>query len=810
MKRNMIIISILIVLTAGGINAQLTLDNWYANQLSIPDQSSQPVAFTENYGQWDAGTLFKAEAGNVTFYFGGGEVSYLFVRDTDEVIYNERIAADHSAPVEYRKEYQLIKARFIDANHNPEVIAEDRLPHYTNYFYGNDPANWQTYVPSYSTITYKDVWPGIDVKYYGNGKSMKYDFVISPGADIDRIKIRYEGVSELAIANTGELQAQTKFGLVYENIPEIYQETVDGKSPLSGYYRLIEPGVFGFEIENYDASKTLVIDPELVFSTYLSGSSDDRGCAVSHDDSGNIYVCGEAYSSDFPTVDPYDDSMNGVDTFISKFSPTGSLTYSTFLGGSNNDYPSEISVDDSGNIYVSGYTYSSDFPTANAYSSSNSGSYDSFITKMSPAGDSLMYSTYFGGSADENYNYHAIDNSGKVYLLGQTTSSDLPTANAYCDSLSHSGIRDVFIARFSSSGNSLEYCTYLGGTDHDYPLAIAADNSGNAYITGYTDSDDFPMVNAYDDSYGDNYDGFVAKLSIDSQALLFSTYLGGTGNDYGRDIDIDNSGNIYITGNTTSTDFPICSAYNSSHNGSHDVFLSKMTPGGDSLHYSTFLGGSGADEAYGLVVNESGYAYISGNTNSSDFPTVDAYDDNVNGNYDIFISVFSPDASYLDFSSYFGGTYREYVKDIDVDNSGNTYITGYTTSDDFPMYNAYDSTFSGNVMFDQPNCFVAAFEIPAVDIESSPGLPETYQLTQNYPNPFNNSTVIYYDLVDDCHVTLQIYDILGRYVDRIVDEPQQAGSHQVVWNADDVSSGVYFYMIEAGDYSSSMKMSLVK
>ncbi len=450
-------------------------------QMVMTNLSSMPLAFAENRGQWDEKVLYRAEAGGATFYFCRDEVAYLFVRDTDE-LHEEQVWSfpdmldmpgmpERFERPRYKEEAMLIKAQFIGANLNPEIIPDDRLSHNCNYFYGNDPAKWRTDVANYSAITYKDIWPGIDLRYYGNGRGMKYDFIVNPGANISQIEVRYDGVDNLAITSNGDLQADTRFGFIYENIPSVYQEMGRTRHNITGRYRIVEPGAFGFEIEGYNPSVALVIDPELVYSTYLGGSSDEECYGIAVDGSGSAYVTGQTSSPDFPTVNPHDGNHNGsADVFVTKLSAAGSsLIYSTYLGGSDFDGSTAIAVDDSGWAYVTGSTSSSDFPTVNPHDGSYNDFWDGFVTGLSASGTSLVYSTYLGGN-DMDIGYGiAVDGSGSAYVTGMTLSSDFPLVNPYDGRLN--GHDDSFVSKFGPEAAPCEYVP--GDVDHnDVPLEL--------------------------------------------------------------------------------------------------------------------------------------------------------------------------------------------------------------------------------------------------------------------------------------------------------------------------------------------------
>ena len=700
------------LLIVGNVSAQIGFDNENRQQTAMSNLSAMPLAFTENRGQWDEKALYRAEAGGAIFFFCADEVVYVFTRDTDE-LFDDGMPARPDNPgmpdkfdrPRYKKESMVIKAQFVGANPDAEVVGEDRLGYDCNYFLGNDPANWRTDVPNYSAITYRDIWLGIDLRYHGNGQGMKYDFIVNPGADISQIRVRYDGANDLAITPNGDLLADTRFGLIYENIPSVYQEAGGSKNNISGQCRIIEPGVFGFEVEGYNPSLVLVIDPELLYSTYLGGSGDDYGYGIAVDGSGSAYVTGWTWSSDFPTVNPYDGSHNGsgYDVFVTKLSASGgSLVYSTYLGGIYQDEGLGIAVDGSGSAYVIGYTSSSDFPTVNPYDGSFNGSYDVFVTKLSASGGSLVYSTYLGGIYQDEGHGIAVDGSGSAYVTGYTQSSDFPTVNPYDGSWN--GFHDVFVSKLSDVGSSLVYSTYLGGSDWDVGWGIAVNGSGSAYVTGFTSSSNFPTVDPYDESFNVVGDVFATKFSASGSSLLYSTYLGGSDLEAGYGIAVDGSGSAYVTGFTYSSDFPTVDPYDATYNGGADVFVTRLSAPGSSLVYSTYLGGSSNDAGFGIALHGSGSAYVTGGTESSNFPTVDPYDGSYNGGGDVFVTRLSDVGSTLLHSTYLGGSSYDDAFGIAVEGSGPAYVTGLTGSDDFPTVDPYQASFYGFV-----DVFVAKF-----------------------------------------------------------------------------------------------------
>jgi hypothetical protein len=655
----------------------------------------QSLAFTENRGQWNERALFRAETGGAAFFFSRSEVSYLFVRNSagtevSPLAEKRDISGKSERPLP-AEEALLIKAKFIGANGAVEVRGEGRLPHDNNYFLGNDPELWRTHVPNYSAVVYRDLWQGIDLRYHGNGMGMKYDFIVNPGAEISQIMVRYEGVTDLSITTQGALEARTAFGTVYENIPLIYQEVDGALRRIAGHYVIYDEETFGFELEEvYNPGQALVIDPELVYSTYLGGAGGDQGRAIAIDGSGYAYVTGITGSTNFPTQNPYQIEPGdfNTDAFVTKFSLSGdSLIYSTYLGGNAADLGFGIAVDGSGSAFIVGATSSTNFPTQNPYQSDQRIG-DAFVTKLSPSGDALAYSTYLGGFGTDEAFCVTVDSDGIAYVAGATTSDDFPIQNPYqTDQIG----KDGFITKLTQSGDSLVYGTYLGGDSDDIVNGIAVDVFGNAYVIGNTSSTDFPVQNPYQDTLGDLWsDVFVSKLSQLGDSLIYSTYLGGDGADYGNGIAVDDNGSAHVTGGTWSTNFPTENPYQTDPDFFGDVFVTKFSSSGDSLVYSTYLGGASSEEGYSIVVDRQGNACVTGLTASANFPVVDPYQTDQVFN-DAFITKLPPFGEAPSFSTYLGGGDDDFGYGIAIDTLGDVYIVGQTYSTNFPTLNPYQT-----------------------------------------------------------------------------------------------------------------------
>ncbi len=694
-KINLIIIFVILLVSSAVQTASskesIVKDNLSNVQINR-SIASLPLAFTANQGQWDDKVLFRANAGGATMWFASDGAYYQFIRtieseDGDPIsIVDKRFGMVPDDILDRRPkavETMMIKATFVGANPNPQMTGVDMMEYKCNYFIGNDPNEWHTDVPNYSAVLYEEIYDGINLKYYGNGRQMEYDFIVSPGADYSQIMIQYEGAESISINDNGDLVVETKWGEVVEQRPLIYQLENDSRIAIAGEYRMMSDNSFGFELSSsYNPVLPLVIDPLLSYSTYLGGDAYDYGVDIAVDGFGNAYITGQTYSTDFPTEGAYQSTLQGGDrdAFVTKLNSSGNaLVYSTYLGGSIYEHGKSIALDKFGNVYIAGITYSSDFPVKNAYQRYKSGNEEGFVTKLNSAGNALVYSTYLGGrNADMCWDI-ALDSAGNAYITGHTTSNDFPTKGAY--QATYQGGTDAFVTKLNSTGDSLVYSTYLGGSDSEIGFGIAVDGSGNAYVAGRTYSTDFPTQGEYQSNQGD-LDAFVTKLNDSGNALVYSTYLGGTATEVIFSIALDSSGNAYVTGLTNSTDFPTEGEYQT-YQGDYDAFVTKLNSSGTALDYSTYLGGNDRDVGHGITLDRFNNAYITGYTRSADFPLVEALQA-YQANGDAFVSKLNPAGAALVYSTYLGGSSHDEGVAIALDFFDNAYITGETRSANFP------------------------------------------------------------------------------------------------------------------------------
>jgi ELWxxDGT repeat protein len=715
---------------AGALEAQIPVKqastpvSEAAKQQVLQAYGKLPLRFEANQGRTNAQVKFLARGGGYTLFLTSTEAVFALRqpqegRDAEAMKYRDR--KRHKPKHETQKPATVLRMKLVGANPQPLVSGLEKLAGKSNYFIGKDPKKWRTNAPHYAKVRYSGVYPGVDLVYYGNQRQLEYDFIVAPGADPKTIALQFQGAEKVEADGIGNLVVHTAAGKIQLQKPFVYQEVEGIRQRIPGGYLLKGKLQVGFEVGAYDTTKPLIIDPVLVYSTYLGGSNAEYGYGIAVDDSGNAYVTGDTYSTDFPTQNPLQPTLSGGrDGFVAKLNADGSaLIYCTYLGGSGADSPYVIDVDGSGNAYVTGDTSSIDFPTTpgSFQPGHGDGSYDAFVAKLSADGSALVYCTYLGGTGSEWGSGIVVDASGNAYLTGDTSSIDFPTQNPL-QAAHGGGYSDAFVAKLNAAGSALDYSTYLGGSDREYGSGIAVDSSGNAYVAGETRSTDFPTQNPLQAAYGGGYkDAFVAKLNAAGSALDYSTYLGGSSHDYGFAIGVDDSGNAYVSGETSSTDFPTQNALQPNHGGGRDAFVAKLNAAGSALVYSTYLGGSAYEGAWkGFAVDGSGNAFVAGDTGSSDFPVTDnaLQPSLAGGYYDAFVVKLNASGSEF-YSTYFGGSHTDYAYGIAVDASGNAYLTGETRSTDFPTANPLQP-----VIASPPDAFVTKLALADVRLYNTP------------------------------------------------------------------------------------------
>lgn len=583
-------------------------------------------------------------------------------------------------------ELQMIGARHVDP------VALEQLPGVVNDLRGNDPRAWKTEIPTFERVRYSNLYPGISLDWYGNQRQLEYDFRVAPGADPNEIGIRVDGADSVQVAHNGDLVIKADGDTVRQRAPIAFQPASgagERSTPVDVSFA-VEQSTIRFNLGTYDRDRPLIIDPLILgYSTYLGGTDTDAGEAIAVSSTGSAYITGWTTSEDFDTLNAVDSTGGDPrDAFVSKLSADGSfLVWSTYLGGSAAEFGNSIAVDENGAAYVAGTTDSGDFGTANPIQATLSGGRDAFVTKLPRTGDSLVYSTYLGGSypfseEGESGRGIAVDSTGAAYVVGGTLSPDFPTVGAI---EGDSTGEDAFIAKLSPSGSALAYSTYLGGNGGDSAADVVIRKSGAAVLTGGTSSTDFNTVNPFEGDSGGR-DVFVSELTPAGDALSYSTYVGGSGSEAGAAIALDEVGVPYITGTTSSTDYDITSSSGGDLPG-EDAFISRID--GSKLGYSFYLGGSGNDIGLGIAVSGSAL-YVAGDTRSSNFPLFGAVD-TYSGNGDAFVMKRNLYDTGIEYSTVLGGFSTDYATDIATDSFGAAYIVGRTFSSDFPTAQPIES-----------------------------------------------------------------------------------------------------------------------
>ncbi|MCS7076778.1 MAG: SBBP repeat-containing protein [Bacteroidia bacterium] len=646
--------------------------------------------FIENKGQWHSDVLYLCRMRGLDAWITKYGVNYTFYKierskndDFSRMLKNE-FEQDYQNDIMYG---HRVLFELENCNHNPWYEGKMQLEGYHNYFIGNEPTKYASYVGLYKEVWIKNVYNGIDIRYYFDNGRLRYDFWVQPYANPSQIKFSLRGQNEVYIKNDSQLCFTTRFGEVYLADLHTYQDryTVQSKFTKNSDSWYIALG-------EYDKSKVLVIDP-LIYSTYIGGGGNDFGYDIAVDAFGNAHITGNTLSSNYDTTPGAFQITNGggSDVLVTKINSTGTgLIFSTYIGGSGADTGRSISIDAAGNIYITGLTTSANYDfTPGALQTVNAGAADAFVTKLDVTGSTLLYSTYLGGSTND-YGYGiAVDASGNAYITGYTQSGDYYTTTGAFQT-TNGGINDIFVTKLNSTGTGIIYSTYIGGSGIDEAYGIALDGLDNAYITGRTLSTNYDVTTgAFQTSNGGGTDTYITALNATGTSLIYSTYLGGSGIEWGYAIAVDAGGNAYVTGYTSSADYDVTTgAFQSTSAGGDDIFVTKINSTGTGLIYSTYIGGSSDDRGLGLAVDGTGGVYITGRTNSSDYDvTASAFQPVFSGGAatDVFVTRLSPSGTVLLYSTYIGGGSSEAGNSIAIDGNGSAYITGQSQSTDYDI-----------------------------------------------------------------------------------------------------------------------------
>ncbi|MEM1044039.1 MAG: T9SS type A sorting domain-containing protein [Bacteroidota bacterium] len=921
------------------------------------DASLSGLTFAENNGQWADEVRFRARLGGATAWVTDDALVFDFYtlgRDEPSTDRSRPDALERDNLEALTRRGHVIAMRFEGVGAG-RAVARGPQAGYHSYFLGDDPSRWASRVALYDEVVLEDLYDGIDLRLYDDGGELRCDLVLAPGADLGQVQMRLDGADGLALTESGAVRMETSLGPVEHRGLLAYQDDAVGRRDVvESAFVLGADGTLGFAAEHVDPSRALVIDP-LIWSTFLGGARFEWlvDTAVSSD--GTTTVAGYADGSDFPTTPgAYDTGPNGnYDVVVTKLSADGSnLVWSTVLGGTGEDYGRALALGESGEITVAGSTESLDFPTtAGAYDGVQSGERDGFVARLSSDGTTLLWSTFLGGSYSDGVTDVALTSSGNALVVGSTTGTDFPTTGGAYDVDYNGGFSDAFVTQLTADGSTLVWSTFLGGAGPNYGAALALSASGDVIITGDTRGVDFPTTaNAYDSSPNGLNDAFVTRLTADGSALVWSTLLGGSGSEFGNDLALGMDEEIVLVGSTRGDGFPTTDgAYDANHNGSSDGFATRFSADGSALLWSTFIGGPEIDYASAVAVDASGSVTLVGSTRSPTFPTTPGAFDRTCGSdsrcnftsqaghkYDAFVTRLSPDGTVLTYSTFLGGSGSDYgnglalsaeeqvtvvgrtfggpdfpvtpgayntsyeygyVTRLDVDGAAALMLTaealspltvprGGSVQFEYTVTNATAAPASGDLFFtvqrggstvasavvasgtvlagqsvtgtftqqvpstaptgdyaydlsigQSPNVAVdtesftatvtdarggAATETWAVravtpwpsesaapQAASRTGLPETVALAV-YPNPFAGEATVSVALPSTQTVTLLVFDLLGREVLRLAEGEMAAGRHAVLFDGSGLPSGVYLLRLATVEQSQTQQVTLVR
>lgn len=674
--------------------------------------------FIENKGQWSKEIRYLVKLTGVNAWITDSGIIYDFymIKSNNPSITSLKNSANDSSTVIGH----VVKMEFEGSQDIPHLEPKDKQNSYLNYFIGNDPSKWASKVTIYHEVTIKELYKGIDCRFYVSEKGLRYDFILSPDADLSQIRMKFEGQDSLRINEKGDLVIRTSLGDIQQCNLFAYQVDNGIKKPIECNFKISEPNKISFQNGSYDKDKQLIIDP-LLFTTYLSGGI-DGGIAIVSSSIGSPYLTGAVYTgaTSIATPGAYQTSIRGSNRncFVANLDASGtSLNFLTYIGGTRDDCPSDITLDSKGNIYITGFTTSDDYPTTvGVFKSNRSGSVDAFVTKLNSSGSALINSTYFGETG-ETYAYGiAVDANDNPFITGFTNANSFPTTSGAYQT-TKSITKACFITKFNSTFSGLIYSTFIAGTNgFSEGGNIKLDANNNAYIVGQTSSTNFPVLTAYQPTLRGGVDCFVTKLNANGNSLVYSTYLGGSNSEESYNLVLDSDLNAYITGKTNSTNFPVSSgAYQTSLGGSSDCFVTKLNPSGFGIVYSTYLGGTQEDAGMGIAATSDGKTIVTGYTKSSNFPITgcpykSSYED-------CFVTQLNTYGTSVEYSTCIGGTgidipsIMSFGKGLAVTSTNNIYLTGYTTSRDLhTTIDAYQTKFTGSSS--ATDCFVAKFTFP--------------------------------------------------------------------------------------------------
>lgn len=659
--------------------------------LDALSQSSTPLLFYKNTGQWESAVLFKAEMSNSTVIVTN---SGFYLQSVSSSVTEQDISM-----TPYPEEITILLVGMTLSENNPNpVITETEVTAPTIYsYYGNTGNQWSLNTPACSEVVLHNIYPNIDLRLYEQDHQFAYDFILNPNSNPSDISMNFTGIQNISLTDTGALLLRTEWGDIFHSTPYAYPIS-ERSTPIESAFQVADNNTVTIRIPDWPLiDQAVVFDPKLYFSTFFGGSGADDFNDIYVDSDGYMYLTGYTASPDFPLEAAIDSSYSDCCPYnivISKFTPDNSaLVFGTYLSGISAEWDrgTGITVDTDGYIYICGSTSSATFPTLNAWDDSFNGSEDAVLVKLAPDGQ-LLFSTFYGGANYDGFSSLEIDNEGNIIVTGYTNSPDLTLVNPLDDSFN--GANDIMLVKFTPDGSTLLYASYLGGSGDDNPTDIHIDADNTIYLCGQSNSTNYPVQNPYQATRnGTSADAVFSKLSADGSTLLASTYFGGLASETARSIFIDSVGQIYISGTTSSATLPLVNPYDNTLDGSSDGYLACFNSTGDTLTYASYFGGSLAETCWDMKSSRNDELVIMMSTNSTDVPMVNAYDASYNGgNTDVLLIRFSPSLNTISYSTYFGGSGGELPHRCDIDSLNNVYFTGSTNSANFPTRFAFDDT----------------------------------------------------------------------------------------------------------------------
>jgi hypothetical protein len=675
-------------------------------QQSLQPSNNGGLVFVENHGQWDSQAKFLAASNGVNAWITKSGVVYDFYRIEKGVIPSEfpdDPYLDQDIFTSMIKGH-VVNMTFVGIN-DPQIQGNDKQKGYYNYIVGNDPTQWASYVPLFKEATATNLYDGVNARYYYDKSGFRYDLIVTPNGNPGQIHFKLEGAYNYQINESGDLEISTSIGSISQAKLFAYQLVDGAKIQVQCAFKIDNNGIIGFEVGKYDNSLPLIIDP-LIYSTYLGGSNFDAAYSATIDAEGNHFVGGGTMSTNYPiTPGAYQTVFSGsFNSIITKLNTTGSdLIYSTYLGGNVYDMTYGIVVDGEGNALLTGYAQSPNFPTTpGVFGPIHNGSMDAYVTKLNSDGSALIFSSLLGGSGYDAAQGIVVDADGNIYFGGFTGSSTIPTTPGVFQPVYAGGTYDGFICKINSDATAILACTYIGSMSGETQAQIAIDKNGYIYAAGYTAGTDFPVTTgAFQTTYGGGTnDGYCFKMNSTLTTMVYCTYLGGSADDQMRFLVVDTTGNAYIVGSTKSANYPVTpGAFQTVYGGggNNDGIVTKLNAAGNALVYSTYLGGSMVDNTRCIAITNTGEAFVTGSTTSYDFPvTPDAYMISYTGTQDAILAKLNPDGTNLEYSTYIGGTGTDGGGLINYDGNGNVYMTANVYTADFPTTpGAFSNTYGG-------------------------------------------------------------------------------------------------------------------